>query len=162
LSTQSLNLAPGATGTATLSVTSVQSATAGNYNVQLGAADAQETLHAKSTTATYVVNDTTPTEDTEAPTAPSGLAASANFKQVSLSWSASNDNVGVTGYQIYRDGVRIADTLDTSYSDRDGADGVVYEYSVAAYDTVGNVSPRSNPVMAGKAKIKRKGKGPNK
>jgi cellulose 1,4-beta-cellobiosidase len=64
----------------------------------------------------------------------------------------------------------IADALDTSYTDRDGANGVVYAYSVTAQDAAGNVSPGSNAVMAGKAKAKGKhggtgggnGKGRNK
>jgi hypothetical protein len=159
LSTASLSLTPGATGTANLSVTSALTATGGNYSVQLGAADAQEALHAKAASATYVVNDTTPTGDTEAPTAPAELAASSNTKQVNLSWLASSDNVGVAAYQVYRDGVMIASTPDTGYTDRDGASGVVYAYSVAATDAAANVSPASNEVTAGKAKAKAKGKG---
>ena len=159
LSTWSLSVAPGATGTATLSVTSAQGETAGNYGVQLGTADAQEPAHARSTTATYVVNESTSTGDAEAPTVPSGMAASANFKQVSLSWSASSDNVGVTGYRVYRDGVAIASTVETGYTDRDGASNVMYEYTVDAYDAMNNTSARSAPVTAGKAKAKGGGSG---
>ena len=168
LSTQSLSLSPGTTGMATLSVTSAASTTAGAYTVQLGTVDAQNSLHAKSTAATYVVNDLTQTLDTVAPSAPTGLAASANASQVSLSWSASVDNVAVTGYQVFRDGVMIADTANTGYADRDAVDGVAYDYSVDAYDAAGNVSPRSASVSAGKVKAKAKGqgggngKGPNK
>lgn len=162
LSTWSLSVAPGATGTATLSVTSAQGEIAGNYGVQLGTADAQEPVHARSTTANYVVNDSPPAGDTEAPTVPSGLAASANFKQVSLSWSASSDDVGVTGYHIYRDGVAIASTVDTGYTDRDGTSNVMYEYTVDAYDAANNTSARSAPVTAGKAKAKAKGQGGGK
>jgi chitodextrinase len=159
LSTQSLALSPGATGTATLSVTSSETATAGNYSVQLGAADAQEALHAQSTSATYVANDTIQTEDTEAPTRPTGLAASSNTKQISLNWSASSDNVGVTGYRVYRDGVVIATTVETGYTDRNGASNVMYEYTVDAYDVANNASARSAPVTAGKAKAKGQGGG---
>jgi len=159
LSTQSLSVAPGATATATLSVSSATAATAGNYSVQLAAADAQEPVHTRPTTATYAVNDSTPTGDTEAPTVPSGLAARANFKQVSLSWSASSDNVGVTGYRVYRDGVAIATSLETGYTDRDGASNEMYEYSVDAYDAANNASARSAPVTTGKAKGQGGGKG---
>jgi hypothetical protein len=171
-STQDLTLPPGATGTATLSVTSAATSTAGNYTVQLGATDGQA-VHARSASAAYVVNDLTPAQDTVAPTQPSGLTASANFKQVNLSWSASSDNVGVAGYHVFRDGVMIADTANTGYADQDALDGVVYAYSVNAYDVAGNTSPQSDQVMAGKAKAKAKGggggsggggkgKGPNK
>jgi hypothetical protein len=154
LSSSSLSLAPGATGTVMLSVSSTDSAAAGSYSLEVGAVDASESLHAKTTTATYVVNDTTPTTDTESPSAPTGLTASENFKQVSLSWSPSNDNVGVTGYQIMRDGMVIADVVDSSTTDTSGADGVFYEYSVLAYDAAGNHSQDSTPVTAGKAKGK--------
>ena len=162
LSTWSLSVAPGATATATLSVTSAQGEIAGNYGVQLGTADAQEPVHARSTTANYLVNDSTSTGDTEAPTVPSAMAASANFKQVSLSWNPSSDNVGVAGYRVYRDGVVIASTLDTGYTDRDGASGVTYEYSVDAYDAANNASAKSTPVSSGKAKAKAKGGGKGK
>ena len=168
LSTATLSLSPGAAGTATLSVSSALASPAGSYTVQLGTIDAAEVEHVTSTTATYVVNPLIPIGDTEAPTAPSSLTATENANQVSLSWLASSDNVGVAGYRVYRDDVLIADTVDVDYMDLDGVDGVIYEYSIAAYDLAGNVSPRSDPVSAGKTKTKAKGqgggkgKGPNK
>ena len=172
LSSQSLNLAPGSTGSASLSVTSAATAAPGSYNVQVAAADGQEATHARSAGTTYVVNEpaTSPTEDTEAPTVPSGLAASANHKQVNLSWLDSSDNVGVAGYRVYRDDAQIAATAAPGYTDTTAADGVTYEYRVDAYDTAGNASPPSAPVTSGKAKAKGKGngngngngKGPNK
>ena len=108
---------------------------------------------------TYVVNDIAPSEDTVAPTEPSGLTASANFKQVSLSWLASSDNVGVAGYHVFRDGAMIADTANTGYTDQNALDGMIYAYSVNAYDAAGNTSPQSDTVMAGKVKAKAKGRG---
>jgi hypothetical protein len=158
LSTRNMSLSPGATGTATLSVTSTDTATTGTYSVQVGISDNSDTKHAKSTTAIYLVNETTLVDDIEAPTTPTGLTASANFKQVSLIWTASSDNDAVSGYQVYRDGIKIAYTVDTIYIDVSGADGVVYEYSVDAYDPSGNVSQKSTPVTAGKSKAKGKGK----
>ena len=41
--------------------------------------------------------------DTQPPTAPTNLTATASGNQVSLSWTASTDNVGVTGYLVYRE-----------------------------------------------------------
>ena len=76
--------------------------------------------------------------------------------------------MGVAGYRVYRDGAFTATTVDTSYTDRDGASGITYEYTVDAYDAANNGSASSNPVTAGKAKAKAKGqgggkgKGPNK
>src|SRR5688500_9239386 len=50
----------------------------------------------------------TPSQDTQPPTAPAGLQAVAvSGCQIDLSWSASSDNVGVTGYRIYRDGAQV-------------------------------------------------------
>ena len=129
--------------------------------IQLGISDAQA-IHDSSETVTYVVNDLTPAQDTVAPTTPTGLTASADTVQVSLSWYASSDNVAVAGYEVLRDGIVIANTSTTNYSDTSGADGVTYVYSVVAYDAAGNFSAESNPVSAGKAKAKGKGKGKGK
>ena len=49
-----------------------------------------------------IVLDTTP------PSVPAGLATTPGNSQVALNWTASTDNVGVTGYKVYRDGVLIA------------------------------------------------------
>src|SRR6185369_14763274 len=58
------------------------------------------------------------TPDTIPPTAPTNLAApSVMWNQVNLSWTASTDNVGVTGYRVFRNGTQIATTTGTSYSD---------------------------------------------
>ena len=50
----------------------------------------------------------TPTPDTTKPTAPGNLTATAGQGQVALNWQASTDNVGVTGYRVYRGGTQIA------------------------------------------------------
>jgi len=159
LSPNSLTLSPGESGSATLSVTAPGTAEPGSYTLQVQVSDSQESSHFASNNATYVVNDTTPTADTEPPTAPTGLVASENFKQVSLSWSPSSDNVAVLGYGVLRNGTLIADIADTSYTDTTGVDGVVYAYSVLAYDAAANLSQESTPVMAGKAKAKGSGGG---
>ena len=64
--------------------------------------------------------------------------------QVNLNWTASTDNVGVTGYQVVRNGSQIATSSITSYSDTTVAAGTTYNYIVRAYDAAGNVSPDSN------------------
>ncbi|MGB7958180.1 MAG: peptidoglycan-binding protein [Minisyncoccia bacterium] len=84
--------------------------------------------------------------DTQPPTVPSGLSATAiPSSQVSLSWSASTDDIGVVGYYVYRNGVEIVSSADTSFIDSGLAPGM-YSYTVAAYDAAGNVSQESNPV----------------
>mgnify|MGYP001820565351 CR=1 FL=1 len=157
VSPNTVTLSPGEAGSATLSVTAPGTAAPGSYTFQVQTFDNQEPGHAASINASYVVNDTTPANDTEAPTAPGGLAASANTKQVSLAWSASSDNVGVVGYRVYRDGVVIVSTTETGYTDRDGTSNVMYEYTVDAFDAANNASARSAPVTAGKSKAKAKG-----
>jgi len=90
-----------------------------------------------------------PTPDTQAPTVPTGLAATAvSSAQINLFWTASTDNVGVAGYRIYRDGSQIATTAGTAYQDRGLSPSTTYAYRVAAYDAAGNVSAQSSQASA--------------
>lgn len=87
--------------------------------------------------------------DTAAPSIPSGLNATAvSGTQINLSWGASTDNVAVTGYKVFRDGVQIATTTAPSFADTGLALSVAYSYAVAAFDAVGNLSARSATVSA--------------
>jgi hypothetical protein len=82
--------------------------------------------------------------DTTAPTTPSGLAAPGRTaSSVSLTWNASTDNVGVTGYRILRGGTQVGTTTTTSYTDSGLTPSTAYSYSVRAYDAAGNTSPAS-------------------
>ena len=72
----------------------------------------------------------------------SATAASASV--VNLTWSASTDNVGVTGYKIFRGGVQIGTSPTASFSDTGLAASTVYNYSVSAYDAAGNNSAQSS------------------
>ena len=87
------------------------------------------------------------TPDTTAPTVPTGLTAVASASQVSLSWNASTDSIGVTGYRVYRNGTQIAAPASNSYIDGNLVPGT-YSYTVAAVDTAGNVSAQSGSVSA--------------
>ena len=78
--------------------------------------------------------------DTTPPTAPTGLAASAAATSVSLAWTASTDNVGVTGYNLYNGGSLVGTTTSTSYTVGSLACGTAYTLGVAAQDAAGNVS----------------------
>jgi chitodextrinase len=85
--------------------------------------------------------------DTTAPSTPTGLAAAVvSSTQINLSWSASTDNVGVTGYKIYRNGTQITTTTGTSYASTGLSSSTVYTYTISAYDAAGNASPQSGPV----------------
>ena len=78
---------------------------------------------------------TTPSADTTLPSAPTGLTASAAGPSgANLSWNASTDNVGVTGYIVRRNGVQSGTPATTTYAETGLSPGVTYSYSVAARD----------------------------
>lgn len=84
------------------------------------------------------------TPDITAPTIPTGVNATAvSQTQINLSWTASTDNVGVTGYRIYRNGVAVGTSTTTTYQDTGLAAGTTYNYTVRAYDAAGNQSSDS-------------------
>ncbi|MDQ1722777.1 MAG: hypothetical protein QOI26_2511, partial [Pseudonocardiales bacterium] len=86
------------------------------------------------------------TGDTQPPTAPANLAYSSPASgQIALTWSASTDNVGVTGYSVYRNSALLSTVTGTSYTDTAAGTGTV-SYYVTARDAAGNVSPASNTV----------------
>src|SRR5881296_444460 len=84
--------------------------------------------------------------DTTPPSPPTGLTgAAAGSTGANLSWGASTDNVGVTGYTVRRNGVQVATPATTSYADT-GLSVGTYSYTVAARDAAGNISANSTSV----------------
>jgi hypothetical protein len=82
--------------------------------------------------------------DTTAPSVPTNLAGTANSSsQITLTWTASTDNVGVTAYTVYRDGVAIGTAAGPSYDDNGLSAATLYSYAVAATDAAGNASALS-------------------
>ncbi|HLO34187.1 MAG TPA: DNRLRE domain-containing protein [Anaerolineales bacterium] len=84
--------------------------------------------------------------DTVAPSKPTNLTASASSPQVvHLTWTPSTDNVGVTGYSIYRDATLLK-TIGplTSYDDTTVVLGTTYSYQIRAQDAAGHPSALSN------------------
>ncbi|MGW3966828.1 discoidin domain-containing protein [Amycolatopsis sp. NPDC005003] len=85
--------------------------------------------------------------DTQAPSTPAGLTAGpATATSVPLSWGAATDNVGVTGYDILRNGTAVATSATTSYTDTGLTPDTSYTYAVRARDAAGNVSAASTPI----------------
>src|SRR6266581_3346130 len=90
-----------------------------------------------------------PPPDTTPPSVPTGLTASAvSSSQINLSWAASSDNVGVSGYRVYRGGIQIATTSATSFPNTGLSPSTTYTYAVAAFDAAGNLSAQSSPASA--------------
>lgn len=82
--------------------------------------------------------------DTTPPSAPSNLTAlAASADQIDLTWNASTDNVGVAGYQIYRNGVPVGVSIVPSYRDAGLTPLTAYRYTVSAFDAAGNSSAPS-------------------
>ena len=85
--------------------------------------------------------------DTQAPTAPANLTSSnITNNSVLLSWSASTDNVGVTGYDIYRNGSKLTSVTATSYNVTGLAASTAYSFYVKAKDAAGNISVASSTI----------------
>jgi chitodextrinase len=96
-----------------------------------------------------VVSATTIAQDTTPPSPPANLTATAiSPAQINLSWTASTDNVGVTGYAVFRNSTQVGTSLATSYADTGLVAGATYTYTVAALDAAGNVSTQSAAASA--------------
>ncbi|HSX35978.1 MAG TPA: fibronectin type III domain-containing protein [Patescibacteria group bacterium] len=125
----------------TFTDTGLVSATTYTYTV--AAYDAADNTSAKSA----VASATTP--DTVAPTAPTGLAATpVSASQINLSWTASTDNKGVTGYKVYRGTTLVGSPTGTTYSDTGLTASTAYSYTVRALDAASNQSAASNTASA--------------
>ena len=113
----------------------------------VGAGSATITVSYGGKTTTVAVSVTAP--DTTPPTVPTNLTATAvSSSQINLSWTASTDNVKVTGYEVYRNGTKINTTSLTTYSDTGLAAATTYMYTVKAYDAAGNISAASSSASA--------------
>jgi chitodextrinase len=114
-----------------------------NYSYVVEAYDAAGNVSNPSSTVTV---KTPNPPDTTPPSMPTGLTASAvSATQVNLSWSPSTDNVGVAGYIVERNGVKISTSTATSFGDATVSPNTNYSYTVIAYDAAGNDSQASAP-----------------
>ena len=66
---------------------------------------------------------------------------------MTLSWSASTDDVAVVHYRVWRDGAAVATVNSTSWTDLSVASGTAYTYFVTASDAAGNWSQPSGSVL---------------
>ena len=111
------------------------------YQYSVSAYDAAGNVSAHSSTVSVT------TSSSSGPSVPTGLAGTAvNAYRVTLSWTASTDNVSVTGYNIYRDGKLAGTSTTASYKDTGLRSATTHLYSVSAHDAAGNVSAQSSTV----------------
>ena len=95
----------------------------------------------------YTINLGGAAPDTQAPTAPGSLSAS-NVTQttLTLSWNASTDNVGVTGYDVFQGSTNLGSVAGTSANITGLSPATAYSFRVRAHDAAGNNSGFSNTV----------------
>ncbi|MFJ3669828.1 carbohydrate binding domain-containing protein [Streptomyces sp. NPDC090106] len=85
--------------------------------------------------------------DTQAPSTPAGLTSTGKTSStVSLSWGASTDNVGVTGYTVYSGSNQVLTVSGTSGTVGGLSPSTAYTFTVRARDAAGNLSAASNAV----------------
>lgn len=90
-----------------------------------------------------------PQVDTRSPSAPASLSVTrATGSAIDLSWPAATDDVGVTGYRYYLDGVAAGSTDSTATTITGLACGATYELAVDAVDAAGNRSARRTTLGA--------------
>lgn len=91
---------------------------------------------------------TPPLRDSTAPSVPTGLeGAAVGAGAVQLAWNPATDNVAVTGYRVFRDGVVVGEVSRPGFAESGLTPGGSYRYSVAALDGEGNLSARSGEVV---------------
>lgn len=132
----------GSTTTATtFAVTGLTASTAYAFTVK--AKDAAGNISAASNTANVT---TLAASDTTAPTAPTSLTASGTTQTATnLSWTASTDNVAVTGYDVYQGSSLLGSTTTaTTYAVTGLTASTAYAFTVKAKDAAGNISAVSN------------------
>ncbi len=131
-----------ASGT-TYQVTGLTADTA--YSFKVKARDAADNMSGFSNT----INEVTLPVDTEAPSVPAGLTASnITTSSVDLSWTASTDNIAVTGYDVYQGNDVIASVSSTTYNVIGLAAETTFSFRVKAKDAAGNMSGFSNTAEA--------------
>ena len=116
------------------------------YHVILAVWDVADTVNAfYNVIDVNVVGEGSP--DQEPPSIPVGLEAqAAGSNSVVLDWRDSTDASGVVNYAVFRDGVRVATTSASEFTDQGLAPESAYEYAIVAIDPSGNSSDASASV----------------
>jgi chitodextrinase len=120
------------------------------YKYRVSAYDAVPNNSAWTATPVSAKTLADPTIDATAPTVPTLLKATVvSQSQINLSWTASTDKFGVTGYYVYVNGIALTTTTGTSFQHTGLTAGTTYRYRVSAFDAVPNNSAwTAIPVLA--------------
>ncbi|SMH42762.1 Glucose/arabinose dehydrogenase, beta-propeller fold [Rathayibacter oskolensis] len=128
--------------------TSIDVTPGAQWGLYVNARDAAGNISQASATVAVTVPQCT--VDTQAPTRPTGLTARAAGTAVTLTWSASTDNVGVRSYTIFRGSTQVGTVTGTgtaapplTFTESGLTANTGYSYTVAAVDAQGNASARS-------------------
>jgi chitodextrinase len=117
-----------------------------SYSFTVKAVDAAGNI---SGTSNAVTGKTAQAGDLTAPTAPGSLKVIYTTRtSVELAWDKSTDNVGVTRYDVYVNGVKTFNTTGTTIVATGLTAYVTYKFTVKAADQAGNISQSSNQVAA--------------
>jgi chitodextrinase len=109
-----------------------------NYGFVVSAVDGAGNL-GNGTAAAYIT--TSANADTQRPSTPQTLTATnITMSTLTLNWAASTDNIGVTGYEVYRNNARVSTVAGTTYNATNLVAGTAYTYYVIALDQAGNKS----------------------
>jgi chitodextrinase len=121
--------------------TGLTASTAYSYSVTALDAAGNESAHS----STLTVSTAAVPADSTAPSAPTGLAVSTKTAtSVSLSWTASTDNIAVTGYNVFRGASLVGSPKTANFVDTGLTASTAYTYTVKAFDAAGNVSASSS------------------
>jgi len=123
--------------------TGLNPATSYNYSVIAYDAAGNHSMSSNIAVATTLAPVDNP------PSAPTGLTAQAvSTSQINLSWNASTDDHGISGYRVYRNNSLVTTVTGTTYQNTGLLAGTVYTFRVVAVDTVNQQSLDSNVVSA--------------
>lgn len=137
-------VAIGTSGTPLYADGGLSPSTTYTYTVAAYDAAGNESAQSSGANATTLGSGVT---DTEPPTVPSGLGGLGTSISITLSWGPSSDNVGVSTYVVYRDGVQIGTTVGTTFTDTGVWPSKAFSYTVAARDAAGNLSAQSSALV---------------
>jgi chitodextrinase len=133
----------GSTASTTYTASGLTASTTYSFTVIAKDAAGNTSLASNSVSVTTLA----PVVDTTAPTAPTLSASGTTATTTNLSWTAATDNVGVTGYNVYRGTTLLGTTTTaTTYAVTGLTASTAYTFYVQAKDAAGNISAASNTV----------------